>query len=251
VVPSVENALCSLIETVIDAVRRDQSTTGRIELICPTMPPDTRAEAQAAHEHLLSADPRLAVLVAAQGPVDPYVWPGIPVADGDLLGGLVLHIVSQQISTPVALVLFDRVTTLLGDRIDAAGLIAADEEQLRAAGLTYAKARTLRGLGESVQSGTLDLAGLGQLDNAAAQARLTALRGIGPWSSQMFLLHELRRPDVFPSGDVALRAAIARLDGLPVTPGPREAAVRAEVWRPYRSYASAHLWAANRDRPGG
>jgi DNA-3-methyladenine glycosylase II len=216
--------------------------------IPPTPHPDKRAEARAAHEHLLNADPRLAVLVDEQGPVDPYVWPGVPVPDGDRLGGLVLHIVSQQISTSVALVLYERVGALLGGRIDAAGLAAADEEQLRAAGLTHAKARTLRGLGESLQRGALDLDALDDLDDDDAQARLTALRGIGPWSSQMFLLHELRRPDVFPAGDVALRSAMARLDDLPATPGPREAAARAVVWRPYRSYAAAQLWAANRTR---
>ena len=210
--------------------------------------PDKRSEAQVAHDYLLRADPRLAVLVARQGPIDPYVWPGVPVADGDRLGGLVLHIVSQQISNPVALLLYDRVVTLLGGRIDAAGLAAADEEQLRGAGLTHAKARTLRGLGESLGSGVLDLDALDELDDDSAQARLMALPGIGPWSSQMFLLHGLRRPDIFPAGDVALRAAMARIDERPLTPGPREAAGRAEVWRPYRSYAAAHLWAANRAR---
>ena len=208
-----------------------------------TTHPDKRPEAQAAHAHLLKADPRLAVLVARHGPLDPYDWPGIPVADGDLLGGLVLHIVSQQISTRVALVLYDRLKTLLGSHIDATGLAAAGEQQLRAAGLPYAKARALRGLGERIESGALDLHELRQLDDDAAQTTLMELRGIGPWSSQMFLLHELRRPDVFAAGDVALRAAIARLDELPQAPGIREAAARAEVWRPFRSYASAHLWA--------
>jgi DNA-3-methyladenine glycosylase II len=213
-----------------------------------TTHPDNRAEAQAAHEHLLKADARLAVLVAQHGPLDPYDWPGIPVADGDLLGGLVLHIVSQQISTRVALVLYDRLKTLLCNHIDAAGLAGADEERLRAAGLPYAKARALRGLGERIESGALDLNELHQLADDTAQASLMELRGIGPWSSQMFLLHELRRPDVFAAGDLALRAAIARLDQLPQTPGVREAAARAEVWRPYRSYASAHLWTVIEDR---
>jgi DNA-3-methyladenine glycosylase II len=210
--------------------------------------PAKRSETQIAHQYLLHADPRLAVLVARQGPVDPYVWSGIPVADGDRLGGLALHIVSQQISTAVALLLYDRVVTLLGGRIDAAALAAADEDELRGAGLPHAKARTLRGLGESLESGVLDLDALDESDDDAVQARLTALPGIGPWSSQMFLLHELRRPDIFPAGDVALRAAMARIDERPLTPGPREAAGRAEVWRPYRSYAAAHLWAANRAR---
>ncbi len=210
-----------------------------------TTRPDKRSEARAAHEHLLHADPRMAALAARQGPVDPYTWPGIPLADGDLLGGLALHICSQQISTRVALLLYDRLRTLLGGRIDAAGLAAADEDQLREAGLPRAKARALRGVGERIESGALDLAGLRKLDDDTVQATLVALPGIGPWSAQMFLLHDLQRPDVFAAGDVALRSAIARLDGLPLTPGQRAAAARARVWQPYRSYASAHLWTAN------
>ena len=71
---------------------------------------------------------------------------------------------------------------------------------------------------------------------------LTALRGVGPWSAQMFLLHEVCRPDVFPAADIGLRTALGRLDGLAVTPSTREAAATAIPWSPYRSYAAAQLW---------
>jgi 3-methyladenine DNA glycosylase/8-oxoguanine DNA glycosylase len=86
------------------------------------------------------------------------------------------------------------------------------------------------------------LESLHQLDDTEAQATLVSLRGIGPWSAQMFLLHELKRPDVFPAGDIGLRTAVARLDGLDNTPAVKRAADRAMIWSPYRSYAAAYLW---------
>jgi 3-methyladenine DNA glycosylase/8-oxoguanine DNA glycosylase len=204
------------------------------------MPP--AAEAQVAHAHLLGLADPIAALAARQGPVDPYVWPGIPVATGDRLGGLALHIAAQQISTVAALAIFGRFLTLLGGRLRADVLAAQPDEALRAVGLSGAKARALRELGEAVVSGAFDPDGLDGLGDDEAEARLVALRGVGPWSAQMFLLHELRRPDVFPAGDVALRTALGRLDGAAAAPTVREAGARALAWRPYRSYAAAHLW---------
>ena len=90
--------------------------------------------------------------------------------------------------------------------------------------------------------GTFDPDGLDHLDDDEAQARLVELRGIGPWSAQMFLLHELRRPDVFPAGDVGLRTALGRLEGLATPPTQPETVALALRWTPYRSYAAAHLW---------
>jgi DNA-3-methyladenine glycosylase II len=208
------------------------------------------AEARAAHRHLLTADPRLAPVVADHGLVSPYDWPGIPLHDGNLLEGLVLHIVAQQISTAAALAIFGRLRALVGAPVDAGRLARATESELRAVGLSGAKARALRELGELVGAGVLDLDQLRERSDDEAQERLVALRGIGPWSAQMFLLHELRRPDVFPAGDVALRNAIARLDALPAPPPIPDAVARAEVWQPFRSYAAAHLWRLNREPAG-
>jgi DNA-3-methyladenine glycosylase II len=203
---------------------------------------DPDPESRAAIEHLSAVDPRLAELVDAQGVVSPYVWPGFPVPDGDLLGGLTLHICSQQISTAVALALFHRLKATLGGAITADALAAATVDQLRAAGLSGAKARSLHELGERLVAGTFSLEALRGLDDAAAEAELVGLRGVGPWSAQTFLLHELRRPDVFAAGDIALRHKLARLDGLDATPDVRSARERAAIWRPYRSYAAAYLW---------
>jgi DNA-3-methyladenine glycosylase II len=204
--------------------------------------PDPDDEALAAAAHLSAVDSRLAELVDSRGAVSPYLWPGFPVPDGDLLGGLTLHIVSQQISTAVALTLFGRLTATLGGAITADGLAAATVEQLRAAGLSGAKARSLHELGERIVAETFSLQALRDLDDSAAEAELVSLRGVGPWSAQTFLLHELRRPDVFPAGDIALRHTLARLDGLDTTPDIKSARDRASIWSPYRSYAAAYLW---------
>ena len=74
------------------------------------------------------------------------------------------------------------------------------------------------------------------------QARLVALRGIGEWSAQMFLLRSMRRPDVFPAGDLGLRRGIESLDGRTAMPSIREAAARAQAWKPFRSYAAKYVW---------
>jgi DNA-3-methyladenine glycosylase II len=121
-------------------------------------------------------------------------------------------------------------------------LAASTIEQLRTVGVSGAKARALNELGERlIQDGQLPES-LHQLDDTEARATLISLRGIGPWSAQIFLLHELQRPDVFPAGDIGLRTAVARLDGLDSTPAVTRAADRATIWTPYRSYAAAYLW---------
>jgi DNA-3-methyladenine glycosylase II len=113
---------------------------------------------------------------------------------------------------------------------------------MRGVGLSGAKSRALRELGAAVLAGDFDPDALDALGDGEAQLRLTALRGVGPWSAQMFLLHELRRPDVFPAGDAGLRTALARLERLPAPPTQPEAVALALRWSPYRSYAAAHLW---------
>jgi DNA-3-methyladenine glycosylase II len=199
-------------------------------------------ERDAAHAHLLAAGGAMATLAAEHGPVDPYVWDGIPLEAGDRLGGLALHITAQQISVVAALAIWGRFLTLLGGRVRAPALATATDEELRGVGMSGAKSRALRELGAAVVAGDFDPDGLDHLDDDEAQARLVELRGIGPWSAQMFLLHELRRPDVFPAGDVGLRTALGRLEGLATPPTQPETVALALRWSPYRSYAAAHLW---------
>jgi DNA-3-methyladenine glycosylase II len=199
-------------------------------------------ERDAAHAHLLAVGGPMGALVARHGPVDPYVWDGIPLEAGDRLGGLALHITAQQISVVAALAIWGRFLTLLGGRVRAPALAASTDEELRGVGMSRAKSRALRELGAAVVAGDFDPDGLDHLDDDEAQARLVELRGIGPWSAQMFLLHELRRPDVFPAGDVGLRTALGRLEGLATPPTQPETVALALRWAPFRSYAAAHLW---------
>jgi DNA-3-methyladenine glycosylase II len=210
---------------------------------------DTR-EQRKARDHLRKVDGGLAAIIEEHGLVDPYTWPGVPLEKGDLLGGLALHIVAQQISTVAALSIYGRLIELLGGgRIDPAKLGAKTPEEIRAVGVSNAKARALHELGARIGSGEFDLDGLKDAEDGEAYEALVSLRGIGPWSANMYMLHELRRPDVFPAGDIGLRKAIALLDRAEEPVAIEEAEARAERWSPYRSYAAAYLWSFLHDAP--
>jgi DNA-3-methyladenine glycosylase II len=206
-------------------------------------PADEAVERAAAHTCLMALDDPIAELAAELGPIAFYE-PTMSVALPDELSAMTLHIVGQMISRAAALAVFNRLREWLGGTIDARRLAAASEDELRAVGLSYAKARALRALAEQIAAGAFDFAQLHTLDDDAALRRLVSLRGVGEWSAQVFMLRDLRRPDVFPGGDIGLRNSIATLDRAPVVPGPRAAAARALPWRPYRSYAASYLWRA-------
>ena len=206
-------------------------------------------EQRAARDHLRAVDGGLAPIVEEHGLVDPYTWPGVPLKKGELLPGLALHIVAQQISTKAALAVFGRLKDMLGGAIDPVRLGEATPEEIRTVGVSNAKARALHELGQRVGSGEFDLEGLKKADDATAFEKLNSLRGIGPWSANMYMLHELRRPDVFPGGDIGLRKALALLDGEAEPVSIEAAEERAIQWSPFRSYAAAYLWSYLHDTP--
>ena len=209
----------------------------------PAQPADAEA-----YEILAGRDAALAALIAQHGRPDPFSWGVLEDAAGsDPFAELALHIVSQQISTSAALTIFRRIGESTGAGIEPAALIAAPPEALRAAGLSGAKGRSLRDLSERVLDGRLDFARLARSDDAAAQDELEHVLGVGPWSAEMFLLHHLRRPDVFPVADVGLQRSAQSAFGLAARPTPPELGARAESWRPLRSYAAALLWAHGQD----
>ncbi|MGH8925294.1 MAG: DNA-3-methyladenine glycosylase family protein [Acidimicrobiia bacterium] len=201
-----------------------------------------------AHAHLLGADPALATLVEADGVVDAYTWVGEEVAGDDLLAGLTLHIVGQQISVAAALSIFRRLRMGLGGEITASGLAAIETDALRGVGLSGTKARALVQLGRRIADGHISLGNLAAQPDADVISALVMEQGIGPWTAQTFLLHQFRRPDVLPVGDVGIREAIAQLDGLADRPSKAPALERGTMWGPYRSYAAAHLWRSLRAR---
>ncbi len=129
-------------------------------------------------------------------------------------------------------------------------ILADDPEELRAAaGLSRAKVGFLRSLAEHVLSGELELERLDELSDEEVAAELTAVKGIGQWSTDMFLMFHLDRPDVLPVGDLGIRRAFERAYGLPELPQAPEMERIAEPWRPYRTLASRYLWRSLENQP--
>jgi DNA-3-methyladenine glycosylase II len=202
---------------------------------------DDAGRAGDAHAFLAALDDPIARLAREHGPVD-FALPSHGLVLRDPLERLTLGIVGQLISVRAALAIFGRLQESLGGRIDAAALAAADETALRSVGLSGAKARAVQALGSEVASGRLDFDELTTLSDEQVEAKLVALRGIGTWSAQMFLLRAMGRPDVFPAGDLGLRRGIESLYALREMPSIPDAAERALAWRPYQSYAAKYLW---------
>jgi DNA-3-methyladenine glycosylase II len=188
--------------------------------------------------HLRVADPVLAAVIDMVGPYE--FTPG---THG--FRTLVDAIVSQQISVKAATAIMARLEVALGEATPER-VLAIDPEQLRAAGVSGQKARYLRDLAERVALGVLDLATLPTLDDDAVLAQLTAVKGIGRWTAEIYLMFALGRPDVLPADDLGLRYAAQQFYDLPAPPSSTELRRIGEVWRPYRSVASWYLWRARR-----
>jgi DNA-3-methyladenine glycosylase II len=196
-------------------------------------------------------DPVLGDLAEHTGRPDPFAWAGHDRTGDGLFAGLALHLIGQQITIKAALTIYDRPAAAAGARpLLPAAVAALDPGALRGAGLSTAKATAMAGLAGRVTDGTLDLDGMRDVDDDAAAALLTAQPGIGPWTAQMFLVHQLHRPDVFPAGDVGLREAARVAWRLTARPAPAGLARRAAAWTPLRTYAATLLW-ASLARPGG
>ena len=156
--------------------------------------------------------------------------------------GLAAIIVSQQVSVTSAKAIFDRLETRIFP-LDSDRLAAATEEELRACGLSAPKIRALRALAESIGDGRLDLTGLAVLDAERAHDALVSVKGVGPWTADIFLLFCLGHPDAFPAGDLALQEAAKLALNLKTRPDARRLERIAERWRPWRGVAARMLWA--------
>jgi DNA-3-methyladenine glycosylase II len=154
---------------------------------------------------------------------------------------LLRTIVGQQVSVASANAVHGRLTTALGAVDDPARLVAASDETLRACGLSRQKAGYARSLAGLVASGTLDLANL-PADDEEAIASLVAVKGIGRWSAEIYLLFAEGRPDIWPAGDLAVQIEVGRLLGLEARPSEKETRRLAEAWRPYRGAAAIFTW---------
>jgi DNA-3-methyladenine glycosylase II len=200
--------------------------------------------------HLRSADPVLAGVIDAAGPLRD-AREGRPDRE-DHYGALVRAIAGQQLSVLAARAIYGRLTDRFGGRPPTPAEILADEpEELRAAaGLSRAKVGYLRSLAEHVTSGELELERLDELSDEDVIVELVAVKGLGMWTAHMFLMFHLERPDVLPVGDLGIRRAIERsyaLDGLPDAASMETIAA---PWRPHRTLACRYLWRSLQNEPG-
>ena len=189
----------------------------------------------AATAALAARDARLARLVERNG--IPPLWGRAPG-----FRTLARIILEQQVSLASARTLFRRIDRSIPGGIDASSVGRTGITGLRDLGLTRQKASYVHGLAVAVEDGTLPLASLGGLDDGAVLDLLTRTRGIGPWSAGVYLLMALKRPDVWPPGDLALHVALARLRRLDAPPSSEDAARYASRWSPWRSVAARILW---------
>jgi DNA-3-methyladenine glycosylase II len=187
--------------------------------------------------HLAASDPIMARLVQERGPLQLA-------ATTDYFFTLLDAIASQQLSSKAAATIVNRIRALVPDMEtpDAGSILALPDQTLREAGLSWSKVSYVKDLASRVASGELDLARISQMDDEAIIKALVAVKGIGRWTAEMFLIFSLARPDVLAVDDYGLQAAMKRLYNLPDLPKPTAMRQIAEPWRPYRSYASLYLW---------
>jgi DNA-3-methyladenine glycosylase II len=194
-------------------------------------------------EHLRDADPVLRALIDEIG-ADGLGDPRRGLNPDDHYGALIRSIVGQQLSTRAAAAIYTRLTDRYGGRTPTPVEVLEDDpvELRAAAGLSRAKVSFLRSLAEHVIDGSLELERLDELPDDDVIAELVAVKGLGVWTAQMFLMFHLQRPDVLPVGDLGIRRALILAYGLPALPGPAEMEKIAEPWRPYRTLACRYLW---------
>jgi len=169
----------------------------------------------------------------------------------DHLTALVGAIVSQQLSTKAAATIFGRFLGLFPEASipDAAAIQALSDEALHSVGLSGQKVGYLRDLSGRILDGRLRLDELDALGDEVVIERLTAVRGLGRWTAEMFLMFRLHRPDVLPVDDLGIVNAVHRLYGLRKRPDAKRIMKMGEAWRPYRSVASWYLWQTLRNEP--
>ncbi|HWR52938.1 MAG TPA: DNA-3-methyladenine glycosylase [Bryobacteraceae bacterium] len=199
---------------------------------------------QAAILHLKAADPIMGGLIEGIGPYSiQYMEPNFDT--------LVKAIVLQQLSGKVADVIFGRLRKSCGNGcLTPDSILRRRLTTLRAAGLSGAKIDYIRDLARRVRDGSLDLDGLRTVPDEDVHRVLTGIKGIGPWTVQMFLMFALRRPDVLAPADLGIQAAVQKAYGLERRATPAQVQEYGEKWRPYRTVASWYLWRSLETKAG-
>jgi DNA-3-methyladenine glycosylase II len=155
---------------------------------------------------------------------------------------LVKSITFQQLSGRVANVIFGRLAAAAGGRLTPQNILKLRPARMRAVGLSRQKTEYIRDLARHARKGTLVFEDLAALPDREVIERLTRVKGVGVWTVHMFLIFALRRPDVLPTGDLGVRAAIRKAYGLEALPTPAEMEAMAQAWKPYCTVASWYLW---------
>jgi DNA-3-methyladenine glycosylase II len=204
----------------------------------PPADPPPLPWSQAAYDHLSQrADPVLAAYVRSRGTVARPT-------SRDYFARLARAIVGQQISAKAATSIYTRILERTGDQLTPEGLQAVPDDALRACGLSQAKLLALRDLATHALDGRLDLAHLDSLPNEEVTAQLVAVRGIGPWTAEMFMMFAHGRPDILAAGDLGIQNAVKRLYALEAHPTPAVIRQMAQDgnWHPYATAACFYLW---------
>ena len=202
-----------------------------------------RVSHRAASEELARRDQVIAWLHRRHGPMRV---PAPPRAD-QRFESLAHAIASQQLNGRAAASIWARVRARVDGPFTAPAVLAVPLTVWREAGLSGAKVASLVDLAEHVDDGRLSLERIGYADDEAVIARLTEIRGIGPWTAQMFLMFSLRRLDVWPTGDYGVRNGYGRAFNRGTMPSARELERLGDRFRPYRSVAAWYCWAAADD----
>ena len=194
----------------------------------------TAEQLKASLDALAEREPAFAEALARAGYPEPRIRePGYET--------LLRTIVGQQVSVAAAASMWNKLAALLNDTADPHRLLAASDEELRAAGLSRQKSGYARSLAQLVASGELDLSRLPE-DDEEAIAALTKIKGIGRWSAEIYLLFAEGRPDIWPAGDLAVMREVGVLLGLPDRPDEKLTRELGERWRPHRGAAAIFAW---------
>jgi DNA-3-methyladenine glycosylase II len=206
-----------------------------------------------ARRELAAADPAMATLIERIGKIDlaTRLRRRSEERPADAYGALLRAIVGQQLSTKAARTIYLRVLDLFDGRTPAPErLLETSVEELRGAGLSGRKVEYVRDLAAHVLSGELEVERLSELSDEEAIAEIVAVRGLGQWTAEMFLIFHLERPDVLSGGDLGIRKAVQVEYGLAEMPAPQRVLEIGEPWRPHRSLASLYLWESLAAVPG-
>jgi DNA-3-methyladenine glycosylase II len=197
---------------------------------------------QKAAEHLAKNDPVLAPVIKRAG-----LCAIRPVKSNDYYWELVDAIISQQLSVKAARSIEERFKALYPGTLPTPDqILVTPDENLRKVGLSGAKVKYVKSLAEHIRDGKLELELLNKLSNLEVSRELTAVKGIGEWTSHMFLIFAMARLDVLAIGDLGIKAGIQKLYGLPSLPAPEEITKLAQKnnWHPYESVACWYVWHA-------